>query len=331
MKALITGISGQDAAYLAKLLLKLGYEVIGTTRRNASGSLWRLEKLGIKDKVQIINMELTDTANVFNVIKDNPVVEIYNLAAMSFVGSSFNNPEYTIDVNMLGVQRILDAVKLFKLDTKIYQASTSEMFGKVAETPQKETTLFHPRSPYGYAKAGAYYAVVNYREAYNMFTCNGILFNHESPLRGSEFVTKKIVEQAVKQKLGLTDKPIKLGNIQAKRDWGCAEDYVYAMYLMMQHKTPDDYIIATGETHTVAEFIDGVSEVLNYRPQIEISPEFYRPSDVELLQGDSTKARNVLGWKPVYSFMDLISYMVSEELLCYSDTSAHADTLSTKA
>lgn len=319
-KALVTGIAGQDGAYLAKLLLDKGYKVIGGARRNASGSLWRLDRLGIKDDVEIIDLELTEFGNIFNVIKDTQPDEIYNLGAMSFVGSSFKDPIYTMNTNALGLLNILESVRILNPDIRVYQASTSEMFGKVQETPQKETTPFYPRSPYGIAKLAAYWLGVNYRESYNMFVSNGILFNHESPLRGSEFVTKKIVEYAVKYYLGLTKDPLRLGNIKAKRDWGFAGDYVEAMHLMLQAGKPGDFVVATGQTYSIENFIVEVEKILGINIPIEIDPQFMRPADVEILQGDPTKSYKVLGWKPKTTFKKLVKLMVESEISCYSNS-----------
>ena len=320
--ALVSGILGQDGAYLAKLLLSKGYEVIGGARRTASGGTWRLDRLGITDQVKIVDFELTEFGNVLEVIRKHMPDEIYNLGAMSFVGSSFTDPLYTFDTNAVGLINILEAVRLFPhvndlRPTKVYQASTSEMFGKVQEIPQKETTPFHPRSPYGVAKLAAYWAGVNYRESYDMFVCNGILFNHESPLRGKEFVTKKIVQHCVGYSLGLTRAPLRLGNLNAKRDWGYAADYVEAMYLMMQQDKPDDYVIATGETHTIGEFLIEVCNYLGEFPEVIIDPQFMRPADVELLIGDASKAKRVLGWEAKTKFKELVKLMVEDELLCY--------------
>lgn len=320
MKALVTGIYGQDSAYLAKLLVEKGYEVVGGARRNASGGPWRLERVGIKDKVHIVDFELTEFSNIFNVIRTEMPDEIYNLGAMSFVGSSFSDPLYVMDINAGGPKRILESIKIVNPKIKFYQASTSEMFGKVQETPQKETTPFYPRSPYGISKLTAHWHVVNDREAYNLFACSGILFNHESPLRGSEFVTKKIVEYCVRFKLGKTKEPLRLGNLEAKRDWGFAEDYVRAMYLMMQQQVPSDYVISTGETYSVKDFIVEVLNILELKEiPIVIDPKFYRPTEVDILTGDSTKAHRELGWVPKTSFSELARQMVNSELLCYSD------------
>lgn len=330
-KALITGITGQDGAYLAKLLLDKNYEVIGGARRSASGELWRLDKLGIKDKVKVVDFELTDFRCMYDIIKELQPDELYNLAAMSFVGASFKAPISTYITNGLSVAYICDIVSSVSPQTKVYQASTSEMFGKVQEIPQKETTPFYPRSPYGVAKLNAYWAVVNYREAYNVYGCNGILFNHESPLRGSEFVTKKIVEYVGNYKKGLVKKPLELGNMHSKRDWGFAGDYVEGMYLMLQQEMADDFVLATGQTHEIIEFVQeafkvigaeikwegtGIDEVGKSGKDIvvKVNPEFFRPAEVELLIGDYSKAKKVLGWEPKTKFNELVKLMVEAEL-----------------
>ncbi len=330
-KALITGITGQDGAYLAKFLLAKNYEVIGGARRSASGELWRLDKLGIKDKVKIVDFELTDFRNMYDLIKDLQPDELYNLAAMSFVGSSFKAPISTYITNGLSVAYICDIISSISPKTKIYQASTSEMFGKVREIPQKETTPFYPRSPYGVSKLNAYWAIVNYREAYNVFGCNGILFNHESPLRGSEFVTKKIVEYVGRYKKGLTKKALELGNMHSKRDWGFAGDYIEGMYLMLQQQKADDFVLATGETHEIIEFVEeafklidvnikwegeGINEIGKNGKEliVKVNPEFFRPAEVDLLIGDFSKAKKSLGWEPKTKFKELVKLMVDAEL-----------------
>ncbi len=329
-KALITGIRGQDGAYLAKLLLDLGYQVYGADRRSSDSSYWRLEYLKIKDKIKLVYMDLLEYSNIIDVIKEIKPDEVYNLAAQSFVQVSFNQPLLTSEVNALGVLRLLEALKLYKPDAKFYQASTSEMFGIVKEVPQNENTPFNPVSPYAVSKVFAHYITVNYRLAYNMFNCCGILFNHESPLRGLEFVTKKIVNTAVKIKYNLAEKLL-IGNIYAKRDWGYAPEYVYGMYLMLNHDKPNDYVLATNETHTVKEFIDKTFEYLGMplkweedndkiraysqgKLLVESSLEFYRPSEVPILKGDYTKAKKILNWEPTTKFDKLIEIMINEEL-----------------
>lgn len=334
-KALITGITGQDGSYLAELLLEKGYEVHGTIRRKAVENFDNIKH--IKDRLHLHYADLQDSLSIAAVLNKVKPTEIYNLAAQSQVRISFDIPEYTTDVNAGGPLRILEAMRILNLNARFYQASTSEMFGKVQETPQKETTPFYPRSPYGVAKLAAYWLTRNYREAYGMFTCNGILFNHESPRRGLEFVTQKVVKGLCDIKtLGPSGRMLELGNLDSKRDWGHAYDYVYGMWLMMQHQEPDDYILATGETHTVRDFIEKVAENLemtirwegsgieqvgwwirgggNETPIIKINPEFYRPTEVDILLGDPTKAKKILGWNRKYSFELLVSDMVSSYL-----------------
>lgn len=333
--ALITGITGQDGSYLAELLLEKGYTVHGTIRRKAVENFDNIKH--IQNRLHLHYADLQDSFSIINLISKVEPDEVYNLAAQSQVRVSFDIPEYTTDVNAGGPLRILEALKTFKTGARYYQASTSEMFGKVQETPQKETTPFYPRSPYGVAKLAAYWLTRNYREAYGMFTCNGILFNHESPRRGLEFVTQKIVKGLCDIKtLGPSGRMLELGNLDSKRDWGHAYDYVYGMWLMMQHPEPDDYILATGETHTVREFIEKVAENLKMTiawrgegidqtgwwiladgkevPIIKINPEFYRPTEVDILLGDPSKAKKVLGWNRRYSFELLVSDMVNAYL-----------------
>ena len=329
--ALITGISGQDGAYLAKLLLEKGYRVIGGDRRTASGSLWRLQSLGIANDVEITDFELAEFTNIYTVIEKFQPDEIYNLAAQSFVAVSFEMPIMTSDITGLGVSRILEAIRKINPKIKFYQASTSEMFGQIVEKVQNEKTAFHPRSPYGVAKVFGHWMTVNYRESYNMFACSGILFNHESPLRGKEFVTRKITMGLSKVKSGQLS-CLELGNINAKRDWGFAGDYVEAMYLMMQHDIPDDYVISTGENHSIKDFIKIVCDELDIKIEwsgenlnekcidsstgkviIKINTKYYRPAEVDVLLGDSSKAKNTFGWKPKTSFEDLVSMMIKAD------------------
>ena len=326
--ALITGVSGQDGAYLSKLLLKKGYRVIGGERRSASGSLWRLKDLNIENDVEITDFELSEFTNIYRTIEKYRPDEIYNLAAQSFVGASFEMPTMTSDITGLGVSRILEAIRQINPDIKFYQASSSEMFGKVSETPQTENTPFYPRSPYGIAKLFGHWMTINYKEAYNIFACSGILFNHESPLRGEQFVTKKITMGLSKIKLGLIEY-LELGNLDSKRDWGYAGDYVEAMYLMLQNNKPDNYVISTGETFSVKDFINtscnelridiewqgsGIDETaINKKTGksiIRINPKFYRPTEVDLLLGNSTKAKKILKWKPKTNFYELVSKMI---------------------
>ncbi|GAB4141353.1 MAG: GDP-mannose 4,6-dehydratase [Patescibacteria group bacterium] len=331
-KALITGITGQDAAYLSELLLSEGYEVYGGVRRGSDRTNWRLKRVGVYDKIKIIDFDLSEYTNLFESITKIQPDEIYNLAAQSFVGTSFIQPMVTSDINYFGTLRILDILRVFKPETKFYQASTSEMFGKVHDIPQKETTFFHPKSPYAVAKLGAHWLAINYRESYNMFVTSGILFNHESPLRGEEFVSRKISLAVAKIKKGEQDH-LEIGNMYAKRDWGYAKDYVQAMYKMMQHSVPDTFVIATGETHSIKEFIekafqvvdieiawegDGVDEVgkdvKTGKILITVNPQFYRPNEVDFLLGNATKAKTELGWEAKVKFDKLVEIMVKADL-----------------
>ena len=320
-RALITGITGQDGSYLAELLLEKGYEVHGIIRRSSSFNTQRLDHI-LRDahdpsaRLFLVHGDLSDSSALNTILRQVVPDEIYNLGAQSHVRVSFDVPEYTTDVTALGAVRILEAIREVGIKPKFYQASSSEMFGKVVETPQRETTPFHPRSPYACAKVFAYYATVNYREAYNMFACNGILFNHESERRGETFVTRKITRAATRIKLGLQDK-LFLGNLDAKRDWGYAKDYVEAMWLMMQAETSDDYVIATGETHSVREFCEETFSYLDldWQQHVEIDPWYYRPSEVDVLLGDSTKARKQLGWEPKVGFKELVRLMVDYDMV----------------
>lgn len=320
-RALITGITGQDGSYLAELLLEKGYEVHGIIRRSSSFNTQRLDHIyrdphESKTRLFLVHGDLSDSSALNTILRQVAPDEIYNLGAQSHVRVSFDVPEYTTDVTALGTVRILEAIREAGIKPKFYQASSSEMFGKVVETPQRETTPFHPRSPYACAKVLAYYATVNYREAYNMFACNGILFNHESERRGETFVTRKITRAATRIKLGLQDK-LFLGNLDAKRDWGYAKDYVEAMWLMMQAESSDDYVIATGETHSVREFCEKVFGYLDldWQEHVEIDPWYYRPSEVDILLGDSTKARRQLGWEPKVGFDELVRLMVDHDMV----------------
>lgn len=329
-KALITGITGQDGSYLAELLIKKGYKVYGIDRRKSTPDFSRLKE--VLDNVEIIDGDLTDQESLNRAIRKCDPDEVYNLGAMSFVATSFNQPILTAEVNGLGVLKLLEAIRGHNPKIKFYQASTSEMFGKVQEVPQTEKTPFYPRSPYGVAKLYAFWIGVNYRESYDMFICNGILFNHESPRRGIEFVTRKITDALAKISLGKQEVLI-LGNLNSKRDWGFAGDYVEAMWLMLQAKKPDDYIIATGETHTVREFVEvaarGVGIEIEWQGEdvdekgidkktgkviIEVSKKFFRPADVELLVGNPIKAMEILGWTPKIKFTELAKMMAEEEL-----------------
>ncbi|MHB1253002.1 MAG: GDP-mannose 4,6-dehydratase [Candidatus Humimicrobiaceae bacterium] len=311
-KALITGITGQDGSYLAELLLEKGYEVYGMVRRSSTENFGRIEH--IREKIKFLQADLLDQFSIVSAVKEANPDEIYNLAAQSFVPTSWDQPVLTGEFTALGVTRILEAIRHVNREIKFYQASSSEMFGKVMEVPQKETTPFYPRSPYGVAKVYGHYITVNYRESYNIFGSSGILFNHESPRRGLEFVTRKVTYNAVRIKLGLQDF-ISLGNLDAKRDWGFAGDYVEAMYLMLQQEKPDNYVIATGEAHTVEELVKAAFDYLNldWKKHIKIDPKFIRPAEVELLIGDSTKAKKELGWNPRYSFEGLVKMMVDAD------------------
>ncbi|MEI7616530.1 MAG: GDP-mannose 4,6-dehydratase [Actinomycetota bacterium] len=311
-KALITGITGQDGSYLAELLLDKGYEVYGMVRRSSTENFGRIEH--IRDKIKLLQADLLDQFSIISAVKEANPDEIYNLAAQSFVPTSWDQPVLTGEFTALGVTRILESIRHVNREIKFYQASSSEMFGKVMEVPQKESTPFYPRSPYGVAKVYGHYITINYRESYNIFASSGILFNHESPRRGLEFVTRKITYNAVKIKLGL-EKTISLGNLDAKRDWGFAGDYVEAMWLMLQQDKPDNYVVATGETHTVEELVRAAFDYLNldWKKHIKIDPRFIRPAEVELLIGDSSKAKKELGWIPKYSFEGLVKMMVDAD------------------
>jgi len=318
--ALITGITGQDGSYLAELLLKKGYQVHGIIRRSSSFNTARLadiyEDPHIPDaKLKLHYSDLTDGSALNQLMKTIKPDEIYHLGAQSHVRVSFDIPEYTGDVTGLGTLRILDAIRESGVKTRFYQASSSEMFGKVMETPQTEKTPFYPRSPYGCAKVYAYWLTVNYRESYNLFTCNGILFNHESPRRGETFVTRKITRAAARIKAGL-EKFLYLGNLDARRDWGYAPEYVEAMWRMLQQDRPDDYVIATGETHTVKEFVEEAFGYvgLDWEKHVKIDPHYFRPAEVDILVGDATKARKALQWTPRVKFKELVRLMMDADL-----------------
>jgi GDPmannose 4,6-dehydratase len=331
-KALITGIRGQDGAYLAELLLKNNYEVYGADRRSGESSNWRLKELKIEDRINIVHMDLLELTNIINVIKEIQPDEVYNLAAQSFVKTSFDQPLLSSNIDAMGVLRVIETLREFCPDAKFYQASTSEMFGNVNESPQSENTPFYPRSPYGVAKLFGHWITVNYRESYDMFACSGILFNHESPLRGLEFVTRKLTHGIARIKHGLQDK-IVVGNLESKRDWGYAPEYVEAMWLMLQQDKPDDFVIATGEHHSVREFVEASCHEVGIDIQwkgkgldekgfdsdtgnviVEIDKRYFRPSEVDSLLGDPTKAKEMLGWNPQTSFNDLVSEMAREDL-----------------
>ena len=311
--ALITGITGQDGSYLAELLLEKGYDVYSMVRRSSVEKYDRIEH--IKDKIELIQGDLLDELSLMTVLKKVKPTELYNLAAMSFVPTSWEQPVLTAEFTGVGVVKVLEAIRNVDPSIRFYQASSSEMFGKVREVPQSELTPFYPRSPYGVAKVYGHYITVNYRESYNLFACSGILFNHESPRRGYEFVTRKVTNAVAKIKHGLQDK-LFMGNLDSKRDWGFSGDYVEAMWLMLQQPKPDDYVIATGETHTVRELVEvAFSHVgLNWEDYVEIDPKFIRPAEVDLLIGDPSKAKKVLGWKPKVNFEGLVKMMVDSDM-----------------
>ena len=312
-KALITGITGQDGSYLAELLLSKGYQVTGMVRRASTETFDRIAHF--KDQITLRQADLLDQFSLVKLLDEVQPDEIYNLAAMSFVPTSWNQPVLTGEFTALGVTKVLEAMRMVCPKAHFYQASSSEMFGKVIETPQSETTPFYPRSPYGVAKAYGHFITVNYRESYNLFACSGILFNHESPRRGKEFVTRKITDAVARIKLG-AQKELRMGNLDAKRDWGFAGDYVRAMWMMLQQDKADDYVVATGETHSVRKFLEiAFAHVgLNYEDYVVIDPEFIRPAEVELLLGNPAKARAQLGWKPAVSFEQLVTMMVDADL-----------------
>jgi GDPmannose 4,6-dehydratase len=318
-KALITGITGQDGAYLAKFLLEKGYEVYGTYRRLSSPNFWRLEYLGIFEKVNLIPLELSDSSSIIEALKISEPEEVYHLAAQSFVEASFETPIATGDVSGIGTTRFLEAIRIVCPDAKFYNAATSEMFGKTGflngGKPLNENDVFRPMSPYAAAKLYSYWITRIYREGYKIFAVNGILFNHESPLRGLEFVTRKIANEVAKIKLGLSNE-LRLGNLDAKRDWGYAPEYVEAMWLMLQQDEPDDYVIATGEAHSVREFVEKAFDVvgLNWEDYVKVDKRFMRPLDVPSLVGDYSKARERLGWEPRTRFHQLAELMVREEV-----------------
>lgn len=319
-RALITGITGQDGSFLTELLLEKGYEVFGIIRRSSSFNTARIDHL-YRDpheagtRLRLFFGDLNDSSSLNRIIRQTQPDEIYNLGAQSHVRVSFDVPEYTGEVTALGTVRLLEAIREIGIRPRFYQASSSELFGKAVETPQNESTPFYPRSPYGCAKAYAYHITVNYREAYGLFACNGILFNHESERRGETFVSRKITRAATRIKVGLQDK-LYLGNLDARRDWGYAADYVEAMWLMMQAEQPDDYVIATGVTHSVRDFLDAAFGYLDlkWNDYVEIDPRYFRPAEVDLLQGNSAKARRVLSWEPRVSFPEMVRLMVDHDL-----------------
>lgn len=312
-KALITGITGQDGSYLAEFLLQQGYDVIGMVRRTSTINFHRISH--IQDKITVVPGDLGDQVSMIHLLEEHRPEEVYNLAAQSFVQTSWNQPVFTGDVTALGVTRLLDAIRFVDPKIRFYQASSSEMFGKVVEVPQRETTPFYPRSPYGVAKVYGHWITINYRESYDMHATSGILFNHESPRRGLEFVTRKITHHVAKIKLGLTNE-LRLGNLDARRDWGFAGDYVKAMWLMLQQDKPDDFVIATGETHSVEEFLDVAFGHVNldWHDYVVQDERFMRPAEVDLLVGDPSKAGRDLGWEPAVSFEQLVQMMVDADI-----------------
>jgi GDPmannose 4,6-dehydratase len=311
--ALITGITGQDGSYLAELLLKKGYRVIGVARRSSTVTSERIKH--ILDDITMVQGDLQDQGSLLSLLEEHKPTEVYNLAAQSFVPTSWNQPALTGDVTAIGVTRLLEAIRFVDPTIRFYQASSSEMFGKVLEVPQKESTPFYPRSPYGVAKMYGHWITINYRESFNMFATSGILFNHESPRRGLEFVTRKITDAVARIKLGLA-KELRLGNLESQRDWGFAGDYVEAMWLMLQQDHADNYVIGTGETHAVREFCEiAFSRVgLDYKEYVVQDEKFYRPAEVDLLISDPSKARNILKWEPEVSFKELVTMMVDADM-----------------
>lgn len=312
--ALITGINGMDGSHLADFLLEKNYKIYGVERRSSSKN--RINTQHLEGKITFLQGDLTDQNSLLRCLKESNPDEVYNLAAQSFVGESWNTPEHTSEVTGLGVLRILEAIREFNPKIKFYQASSSEMFGRMVENPAKETTPFYPRSPYGVAKLYGHWITKNYRESYDMFACSGILFNHESERRGIEFVTRKISDGVARIKLGLADH-ISLGNLDAKRDWGYAPDYIEAMWLMLQQETPDDYVIATGETYSIREFLDIAFNhigIFDWESYIKQDPKFMRPAEVDVLRGDFLKAKKDLGWSPKTNFVDLVKKMVNNDI-----------------
>src|SRR3990167_90788 len=323
-KALITGILGQDGSYLSKSLLEKGYKVYGLMRRYYNPTFDNLDYLGVTKKIEFIEGDMSDESSLLHVIKTTQPDEVYNLAAQSFVGGSWQQAKVTTEVNALGVLYLLNAIKLFSPTSRFYQASTSEMFGLASDGGyQDENTNFHPRSPYGIAKVYAYWMTVNFRESYGIFTANGILFNHESPIRGIQFVTRKISDGVARIKLGLS-KELRLGNLDAKRDWGFAGDYVEAMYLMLQQKEPDDYVVGTGENHSVREFVELAFQyagIGDWKKYVVSDARFKRPAEVPALRAKADKAKKILGWKPKVSFKELVKMMVEADLKRYQKSS----------
>lgn len=331
--ALISGITGQDGGYLAKFLLEKGYHVVGLFRRGATDTFSKLKEHGIFDKIELADFDLLELSNICRLMMKYQPDEFYNLAAQSFVGVSFEEPIYTMQADGMGVAYILEAIRQFSPKTRLYQASTSEMFGKVQEVPQKETTPFYPRSPYSVAKLMSHWLCINYRESFGVYATSGILFNHESPMRGKEFVTRKITAHFAEYVTGKTKNPLELGNLSAKRDWGYAGDYVQMMWLMLQQKKPDNFVISTGETHTIREFVEEAGKVCGFDIQwkgkdekeigvdrktgktlVKVNPKFFRPAEVELLIGDSSKARKELKWTPKVTFKALAKMMMEKDI-----------------
>jgi GDPmannose 4,6-dehydratase len=311
--ALITGITGQDGSYLAEFLLGKGYQVIGMVRRSSTVTFQRIEH--IQDQIELVPGDLLDQMSIVDALREYQPQEVYNLAAQSFVPTSWQQPVFTGEATALGVTRVLEAIRIVDPDIRFYQASSSEMFGKVRETPQREQTPFYPRSPYGVAKVYGHWITVNYRESYSLYACSGILFNHESPRRGLEFVTRKVTHGVARIKLGLAEK-LHLGNLDSRRDWGYAADYVHAMWLMLQQDTADDYVVGTGETHSVRELcqVAFAHAGLDWEQHVVVDPRFYRPAEVDLLVSDPSKARETLGWEPEVDFQRLIKMMVDADL-----------------
>jgi len=324
--ALITGVTGQDGSYLAEFLLEKGYRVVGMERRTSTINFDRINHL--QDKIEIVQGDLLDQMSLIGILQEYRPQEVYNLAAQSFVPTSFTQPVLTSEFTALGVTRILESIRIVDPTIRFYQASSSEMFGKVVEVPQRESTPFYPRSPYGVAKVYGHWITINYRESYNIFGCSGILFNHESPRRGLEFVTHKITYSAAKIKLGLANE-LHLGNLEARRDWGYAGDYVQAMWLMLQQEEPKDYIISTGETHSVQEFVEETFGYLDldWKQYVIQDSKFYRPAEVDLLVGDPSKAHRELGWEPSISFKQLVRMMVDADMKVLSNPDVHPRSL----
>jgi GDPmannose 4,6-dehydratase len=324
-KALITGITGQDGSYLAELLLEKGYDVIGVVRRSSTNNFSRIEH--IQDKIHIVQGDLIDLSSLIHLLEEHRPDEVYNLAAQSFVPTSWEQPLLTGDVTALGVTRMLEAIRIVDKRIRFYQASSSEMFGKVREVPQRETTPFYPRSPYGVAKVYGHWITVNYRESYDMYAVSGILFNHESPRRGLEFLPRKVSYGVARIVMGLADE-LRVGNLEARRDWGYARDYVRGMWMMLQQDRPDDYVLATGETHTVGELIRIAFEHadLDWKRYVKIDPRYYRPAEVDLLVGDPSKARRELGWEPEVTFKELVEMMVDADIARLQQVEPHRTT-----